>query len=168
MNRHDVDINAVLVKPLYMGLLINIFVPGILLLIAYLKSKPLDSQAGMVMSDMDTLFWVFLAVAVIDGGMAIFLKQRLFMSPMIRTRETFADDLTAGVLRASIICYSLTTSIAIYGFVYFVLGGQFDTFFVFVFLSFIAFQLIRPRHGFMKKVIEAQERYIDENQFTMR
>jgi len=165
MIKYDIDINAVLVKPLYMGLLINIFVPGILVLIAYLKSESIGLSTGISLSNMDTLFWVFLIVAVADGGIAIFLRQRFFMTPMIRTRETFAEDITAGAFKASIVCYALTTSIAIYGFVYFLISQRFNAFFIFVFISFIGFQIIRPRHGFLKKVIEAQKRYVDENRF---
>jgi len=166
MNKYNVDLNAVLVRPLYFGLLMNIFVPALLLLIAYFIDQGKIMERSLTFTGGDLLFWVFLVVAIADGAVAIFMRQKLFFAPMILKKETFADDLTARVFKASIVCYAITTAIAIYGFALYMASGGFDRLFLFIFISFIAFQIIRPRHGFIKKVIEAQEKHVDEGRFA--
>ncbi|MBN2227595.1 MAG: hypothetical protein JW763_09550 [candidate division Zixibacteria bacterium] len=166
LNKYNVDLNAVLVKPLYFGLLMNIFVPATLLLIAYFIEQGKIMERKLSFTNGDLLFWILLVMAVADGAMAVFMRQRLFFRPMIRTKETFANDLTAQVFKASIICYAITTAIAIYGFALYMVSGGFDRLFLFIFISFIAFQIIRPRHGFLKKVIEAQGKHVDERRYA--
>ena len=166
LNKYNVDLNAVLVKPLYFGLLMNIFMPATLLLIAYFMEQGEIMKRQLSFTNGDLLFWILLAMAVIDGAVAIFMRQKLFFAPMILTKETFTDDLTARVLKASIVCYAITTAISVYGFALYMASGGFDRLFLFIFISFIAFQIIRPRHGFLKKVIEAQEKLVEEGRFA--
>jgi len=99
---------------------------------------------------------------VVDGIVAILLKQKMFMVPLIRSEASFEDDLKTGAFRVSMTCYAMTTAISIYGFVLFLIGGDFRTMFLFILMSFIAFQLVKPRRGFIEKVIEAQERHLAE------
>ncbi len=162
MNKHDVDINAILIKPLYMGMLINIFFPMTLLIVAYFMSQSSGQDVMKITSKWDVIAWVFLAVAVVDGIVAILLRQKLFMVPLIRSEASFEDDLKAGAFRVSMTCYAMTTAISIYGFVLFLIGGDFRTMFLFILMSFIAFQLVKPRRGFIEKVIQAQERHLAE------
>jgi len=169
LNKYDVDINDILVKPIYIGLFMNVFVPVVLLAIGYYieQSGGMSSLRGEPAENVSLFFWVFLALSVIDGGVAIFLKQWKFYQPMIESKGTFIEDFKKGVFTNSVICYAITTAIAVYGLVVYLLGGTFNQFVLFVFLSFIAFQLIRPRHGFLKKVLEAQENHVESGRFLI-
>lgn len=162
MNRFNVDLNAVLMRPLYFGLFMNILTPAIFLGVAYYLDKSSGRDMPLQETDLNLVFWVLTAVAIADGLAAYFLKRRLFFAPMIRAKESFSDDFAAGVFRNSLICYSLVTAIAVYGLAFYFLGGEFVHLFFFVFLSFSAFQLIRPRLGFLEKVLEAQEKHVEE------
>lgn len=141
---------------------INVFFPMTLLVIAYFMSQSSGRDIMEMTSQWNTIAWVLLAVAVVDGALAIFLRQKLFMAPLIRSEATFEEDLKAGATRASITCYAMTSAISIYGFVLFILSGDSRTMFLFILMSFIAFQIVKPRRGFIEKVIETQERHLAE------
>lgn len=162
MNKYNVDLTAVMVKPIYFGLLMNLLTPVIFLGIAYYLDETGGKDVPLQDTELNLLFWVLTGVAIVDGLAAFFLKRKLFFAPMIRAKESFADDFAAGIFRVSIICYSLGMAIAVYGLAFFFLGGQFVHLFFFVFLSFIVFQLVRPRMGFLEKVLEAQEKHVEE------
>jgi hypothetical protein len=165
LSKYDVDINHILVKPVYFGLLMNIFVPVLILGIAYYLENSGGAQGTIQKSELNIFFWALAAVSLGDGVIAIYFKHKNFMAPMIRSKETFEEDLAWGVFTRSIICYSMTTAIAVYGLVFYFFGGSFMHLFFFVFLSFIAFQLIRPRYGFIEKVLAAQEKHVEEGRF---
>ncbi len=165
MNEKQIDLHRLLIKPLYMGLLINIFIPVFILAIAYYIDISGGRSSTVPPETLNVLFWALAAVAVVDGIAAIFVKQKLFFAPMIQSQETFEVDLTSRVTSASIVCYALTTAIAAYGFVLYMIGGVFNHLLLFAFVSFIAFQLIRPRYSFMEKVVTAQEKYVQEGRF---
>ncbi len=166
MNKYNVDLSRALIKPLYMGLLINIFIPVLILGIAYYMEQGRAIETQMSAEELNIFFWVLAAVAIADGAVAIILKQKRFFAPMIRSKETFEQDFTNGVFTASIMCYALTSVISIYGLVFYILGGTLAHLFFFVFVSFIAFQLIRPRLGFLEKALAAQEKHVEEGRFA--
>jgi hypothetical protein len=143
----------------------NIFAPVAFLAVAYYVDQTGGKTASLPHETLNVIFWVLTAVSVIDGALAIFLKQRLFYSPMVSSMETFEDDIVNRSFTASIVCFAITTAISVYGLVFYFLGGTFSNLLFFVFMSFIAFQLIRPRIGFMKKVIEAQEKHVAQGRF---
>jgi len=163
--KNNIDLNAVLLKPLYLGLLINIFIPVVIIGIAYYIEEGGGLKSTMAPEKLEIIFWALTAVAIVDGALAIFLKQKLFFAPLIKSKESFIEDFRQGFFTKSIICYSLTAAIAVYGLVLYMLGGTFNQLLFLVFISFIAFQLIRPRIKFAEKVLTAQERFVEEGQF---
>lgn len=165
MNKYNIDLSAVLLKPLYIGLLINVFVPVVIIGIAYYIEENGRLSSSMPPDTLELIFWFLTAVAVVDGAVVIFLKQKLFLAPMIKSKETFAEDLMQGFFAKSIVCYGLIAAIAIYGLVLYLLGGTFNQLMFLVFISFIAFQLIRPREKFAEKVLAAQEQLVEQGQF---
>lgn len=165
MNKADVDINSILVKPIYIGLLINVFVPAAVLLIAYYMEQSGDIVRQTPSATAAVLFWFLVALSVIEGGVAVFIKQKMFNSPMVFSRESFIEDLGRRTFQISIVIYSITSAISIYGFVIYLIGGTFQQLLLFVFISFVAFQLIRPRYRFMERVITTQIRLAESGQF---
>jgi hypothetical protein len=160
-----VDLTRLMVKPLYFGLLMNIFVPVLILVIAYYLDRSGQSFSEMTLSELNIFFWALIIVSVADIGAGYFFMRKRFFAPMIRSKETFEDDLAKGIFTNSIICYSFSMAIAIYGLVFYFLGGKFMELLFFIFLSFISFQLVRPRLGFMEKVLAAQEKHVEEGRF---
>jgi hypothetical protein len=166
LNTDDIDINHLLVKPIYIGLLINIFLPVVILLIAYYLDKSGMKQVSPEGESIGLLFWILVAVSVVDGVAAIYVKYKMFFSPMITSEHSFEEDLASRTFLISIICFALIAAISIYGLVFYILGGSFDHLLFFVFISFIAFQLIRPRARFLQKVISAQEVHVKQGRFA--
>jgi hypothetical protein len=165
MNNREIDLNGIIAKPLYRGLLINIFMPAIMIAFAYYIDHSKE-RTGMVPSDtLNILFWALIILSVADGAVAILLRKRLSSMPMIRSKETFAGDLADRVLAMSLVCFAVTAAISLYGLAFYILGGTFDHFFLFVVISFIAFQFVRPRLGFIEKVVAAQEKLVSEGRF---
>lgn len=164
MNQHDVDINRALVKPIFIGLAMNILFPSVIALVIFF----LESRGGLSLPEpgtSDMVLWMLAAVAVADGAIAIYFRQKRFYAPMIRSEKTFAEDFYTGVTTASILVFALCTAIAVYGVVAYFLTGTFDYLLLFILLSFIAFQIVRPRAGFLQKVLEAQERHVRAGRF---
>ena len=65
-------------------------------------------------------------------------------------------------LKNCIICFAFTSAIAMYDLVLFLMVGPFETTVLFVLISMIAYQLVRPRVGFTEKVVAAQEKHVEE------
>jgi len=168
-NKYNIDINAVLVKPVFIGLLINIFFPVGVVAVAYFTGQhDLQSNATIPTGSKAILFWALAAVSIVDGGVAILLRHRLFYKSMISSEPTFAEDLSRGIFNGSIICYAITAAITIYGLIFYLYGGTLQQLVFFIVISFISFQVIRPRHGFIKKVIAAQEKHVEQGRFKPR
>ena len=74
-------------------------------------------------------------------------------------------DFAESMLTNSIIIYMMIESIAIFGLVYFFLGGDLDGLMLFCLISVIVFQLIRPRPGFVEETLALQERLVSEGKF---
>lgn len=166
MNKYNIDLNAVLIKPLYIGLMINILIPVIIVGVAYY----IEESGGLAVpanENLDLLFWILIGVSLAEGAVAIVLKQKMFFRPFIASKETFEQDFHRAFFTNSIIGNAITSAIAIYGLVIYLLGGTFNQLIFFVFISFIAFQLIRPRIRFSEKVLAVQEKYVDEGRLLI-
>jgi hypothetical protein len=168
MNEYNVNLNTVIIKPLYIGLLMNIFIPSIIVMIVYYLES--ESSGRMVGSgvESDLILWVMAGFVLLDGSLALYIKQKRFFAPMIKSKETFAADFTEGVKIASIICFAITTAISIYGVVAYLISGLIDYLILFVVLSFIAYLLVRPRYRFLEKVLAAQENHVKEGRLLAR
>ncbi len=165
MNKYKIDINAVLIKPIYIGLLINALIPVAIVGIAYYFEQSGGMTSSMSSENLEFIFYIFAGLGVVDGGLAIFLKQKLFFSPLIKSKESFVEDFMQGFFAKSIVCYAIIAAIAIYGLVMYFLGGTFNQLLFLVLMSFIAFQIIRPRAKFAEKVLAAQEQFVEQGRF---
>jgi hypothetical protein len=161
-----VDLNRLLLKPVYIGLVMNILVPVILLAFVYYLDGQNFHKGVIISSKADPIFWALCGVALLEGIAAFIIRKKLFFSPMVRSKETFEEDLVLGFLTNSIICYAITTAISIYGVVLFFLGHPFETTVLFVLISMIAYQFIRPRFKFTGEVVEAQDRLVSQGRFA--
>jgi len=165
LSKYNIDINAVLIKPIYIGLLINAFIPVVIVGIAYFLEEGGGITQTISNENLELIFYILVGLALVDGGLAIYWKQKLFFAPLIRSKETFEDDFTKGFFAKSIVCYAIIAAIAIYGLVIYLLGGTFNQLLFLVLISFIAFQFIRPRAKFTEKVLAAQEQLAEQGQF---
>ena len=84
---------------------------------------------------------------------------------MIRRRETFEEDLAAGLMVGLRPIFLLIAGIAGYGLIYFFMTGRFEESLFVVLFSFLAFQVVRPRMKSMTKVVEVQEVHMAAGRF---
>jgi hypothetical protein len=153
----DYDLTRIVARPLYFGMMVNIIVPMVLLFVCYHLSN--NQQVNNKVGDLGvTLFYVFAAGALVEAAAALWLRQRMFHMPMIRRMETFEDDFSDELLKRSRIIFVVIASISLWGYLFFFLTGQFLETVAFVVLSFITFQLVRPRYGSTRKLVIAQEK----------
>lgn len=166
--RHDLDteydMTAMIAKPLYFGMLVNVLVPAGLLFICYYLEKNYyvdDSIPGMA----NALFYIFCALAFVQAAAALWWRNKSYNTPMIRREESFEYDLTTEIQRRSRPVFLLISSISIWGYIYFGLTGRFTESVVFVVFSFVVFQFVRPRYGSLKRLIYRQEQYVKVGEF---
>lgn len=159
------DLHQLIVRPLYLGMLVNVIVPAGLLLVCYYFDGRQTIQ-NSIGAFAETLFYIFMGLALVEAGIALWWRNRSLERPMIKSRETFEDDLMRGLLERSRPVFLLVAAISIYGYVYFFLTGRFKETIVFVLFSFIVFQVIRPRFGSVRKLIARQEQLVDEGKLA--
>ncbi|MDZ4722462.1 MAG: hypothetical protein SGI97_00900 [candidate division Zixibacteria bacterium] len=158
------DINKIIVKPLYFGLVNNILLPMVFLFICYyLNTKgTVENKVG---DSANMLFYIFVALALAETGAALWLRASLFKKPMVKSLETLGDDIGDGLLRALRPVFLIIASISVYGLVYFMLTGRFNEAVMLVVFSFVVFQFVRPRFGMADKLIEQQTALAKSGQF---
>lgn len=160
----DYDLNRIIVKPLYFGLVVNILIPmGLLLVCFYLENE--QSLYNRIYSFANTLFYIFAILSFAQSGLALWMRSQLQNKPMICSKETFEEDFIRSLVVKSRPIFLLIAVIALYGFVYFLLTARFKETVFLVFFSFVIFQLVRPRFGFVRKLIARQEEMVERQIF---
>jgi hypothetical protein len=161
---YEYDLNRIIVRPLYFGLIVNITIPMALLFVCYWVNNKygVPDKLG---SGAEPLMYVLAAVALAEAVFAVWWRGKLFGQPMIRRKETFEEDFAAEYYLRCRPLFSLIASISIYGFVFYYLTGRFNASAMFVIFSFLVFQLVRPRFGLVKKLLDRQREMMERGRF---
>lgn len=156
--RPDIDsyeLHRVMVRPLYLGVGVNIFLPALLLLVAFFLDKQ-GTVANTVGDFSTTLFYIFIVISLADIAAAIFIWQKGLKKPVDSNPNLSIEqigDRFVALYRPVLIIIAL---IAVYGFVLFMLTGSFHEHLLLTIVSFLAFQIVRPRSGVTQRYIERQ------------
>lgn len=165
MNRDtEYDMTTMVVKPLYYGMKSNVLVPAALIMVCYFldQNRVWVNQVGEYANP---LFYLFSALGAVHAGMALYWRQKMFAEPMIRREETFEQDLIDGILERSKPGFWMIAGIAVYGFAYYLLTGRFQEAVVLTVASFIVYQIVRPRFGFVRRLIHKQQMFVENGEF---
>ena len=158
------DLSRIIVKPLYFGLGVNVVIPGALLFICYYINErggvenSLGDQANL-------FFYIFIALTVVIAFFALMKLKKNLLEPLIKSKETFQQDLIDSMVVHTRPVFTMISMIAVLGIIYFFLTGRFSEAVLFVVLSFIVFQLVRPRYGSLRKIIAKQQEYVEQGKF---
>lgn len=155
------DMSRIIAKVLYLGMFLNVLLPGALLGACYYYDQqyPRHGEAG----DMaNFLFYIFATLALAQAGYAIWWRGKRYNQPMVKSQATMEDDLVSGLAAASKPIFVLVAAISGWGYLYFIITGRFKESLVLVLLSFVVFQIVRPRYSLMKKVIDRQIELLDK------
>ncbi|MEA1981256.1 MAG: hypothetical protein U9N54_09820 [candidate division Zixibacteria bacterium] len=161
---YEIDYHGIIAKTLYSGMFINILIPMAGLMICYYLDQ--KSYVANKAGDMaNGLFYVFGLLAVLQAAYAFWMRSRAFRRPMIRHEDTFETDLATGLFKASRPIFLIISSISFYGYIYFYLTGRFKEAVFLVFMSFLIFQVVRPRIGIVKKLVKEQKVLVQKGDF---
>lgn len=163
-NGQPVELHRIVARPLYFGLICNVIIPMGLLMACFYHDKYYDIE-NKLGDFANPLFYVFLVMAATEGAFAFWWRGKLLEQPMVRRKETFQLDMIYGLLRASRPVFIIIASISLYGYLYYFLSGRFPEAVFMVLFSFIVFQIVRPRFGAIKKLIERQYKMAQEGKF---
>ncbi len=162
----DYNLTGIIAKPLYFGTFVNVIVPGLLLLGCYYIEKNSGWAPLIDLSALNTIRTVIAIAALVHLGLVVFWRTRIYQSPMIKKKETFELDFAAEYFRRTKPLFLAIASISLWAVLYFVLTGEFDNFFLAMYVfCFLVFQFVRPRYGLVQKLIERQEKLVSQGQF---
>lgn len=162
----DYNLTGIIAKPLYFGTFFNVILPGMLLLGCYYLEKGNGWASLVDPSYFNTLRVVIAVLALVHLAAVIFWRTKLYQSPMIRRVETFEADFAEEYFRRTKPLFLAIAAIALYAVAYFLITGEFDNFFLGIFIyCFVVFQFVRPRFGLVQKLIERQEKLAKQGQF---
>lgn len=157
------DLARMIVKPLYFGLVVNVTIPMVLLMICYYFSNNyyMENRVGGMAN---VLFYGFAVLALSEAGLALWWRSSMFKKPMIRRAETFETDFSASLLNRARRVFLVIAFICLYGYIYFFLTGRFQEAVFYVVFSFIVFQVVRPRYGWVRKLIAYQKNLVERGE----
>lgn len=146
----NLDLDQIHTKLLYLGLLLDVFVPAVLLSFGlFLKSKGMVARS---FERLDILLWILLAVSVGEVLTIYLIKKKILFAPNIPKAKERSISLPQMFLRSALILFSLSLSPAIYGFIYFLLGGMVERFVLFIAITLFCFLLFKPKLEEMKSI----------------
>jgi len=161
----DYDLTGMIVRPLYLGMLVNIVVPAGLLFVCYYiynRYAPDNHIPGIS----NALFYIFCALSFGQAALALWWRNKKFQEPMVRSAESFEHDIGAALHERSRPVFLLIAAITLWGYVYFFLTGRLHESVVFVVFSFLVFQVVRPRYGSVNRLIAHQEQLVKNGRFV--
>ena len=144
----NLDLDKLHTNLLYLGLVLNFFVPAVLLCLGlFLRSQ----GAGVrPIEGLDLLLWILLAVSAGEVLAIYLLKKRILFARNIPKVKDQGASAQRVLVRSALILFSLSLSPAIYGLVYFLLGGTVERFVLFVAITLLCFVLFKPKLEEMK------------------
>jgi small-conductance mechanosensitive channel len=155
-----IDITPFVAKPLYFAMAVNMVIPMALLFVCYYINEhfPFENQVGEFAN---FLFYILCGMTLVDAGIALWWRSRLFSEKLVNRQETFEADLLAAIVRKTRPIFLIVAAISLYGVLYYFLTARFVEALLFVVFSFLVFQVVRPREGMMRKIIAAQRRHLE-------
>lgn len=156
----EYDLTAMIARPLYFGMMINIIIPAALLFGCFYLSNN-NYMANHIPGIANGLFYVFGGAALGHAALVLWWRSRLMSKPMVKREESFEHDIANELYKRSKSVFLLIAAITLWGYAYFLLTGRFTESVVFVVFSFIVFQVVRPRYGSVRKLIRYQQALVD-------
>jgi len=157
MSEHDALIGRVLTKVTYIGLFMNVMVPGaILAAIILLFNSEISDAGGLHLSGKPTveiLFYVFAIVTVLDFAAAYFIRNRMPAAMLDSSGDSLEERFERSAIKISLIVFSLNMSYVLYGIVMVMLGANVEVLMLFSVLSMIGYQLLRPRRSYLEELL---------------
>ena len=150
--KKNLDIDQLHTKLLNLGLLLDVFVPAILFALGlFLRSQGVGAKP---LEGLNILLWVLLAVSAGEVLAIYVIKKKILYARNIPKVEKTGMSKERIFFTSGLILFSLSLSPAIYGFIYFLLGGMKERFVIFIGITLLCFLLFKPKLEEMKYLKE--------------
>ncbi len=142
-------------KLLKLGLVMNVLIPVIFLSVGiFLKSK---GVGGNIATGLSTFFWILMAVALSEIPMIHVIRKTT-----LQARKVYLENHPQAIaghllIQWSILVFSVSLSPAIYGLIYYLMGGTLERFVLFVAITLLCFMLFKPKLEELRSFAEKQQ-----------
>ena len=153
----ETNIHAVQGRIARFGLQICVGFPVAMFVLANLAHSTFSFLATPITSEhnLKLLSYVFIGVSVVDGFIAFLIKRRLINTRALLSRYRFSPDSFAGQLTAAYVpIFAICALPALYGLVFFFLGGDLDTYVLISIMCPASFLLLKPREQEIERLME--------------
>jgi hypothetical protein len=146
----NLDLDQIHTQLLNLGLLLDVAFPAVLFSLGlFLRSQGVGARS---FKELDILLWVLLAVSAGEVLVIYLIKKRILFSSNILKVERADISKERILFKSGLILFSLSLSPAIYGFIYFLLGGMKERFVIFIGITLLCFLLFKPKLEEMKSM----------------
>lgn len=156
MNHDEVRIGTILARVTYLGLFMNVVAPvALLVIIILVTNNDMQSGGGISLRENQSVRVLFLVLLFVSLGdfIAAYLIRRLVPPGFFDAgSQPPARRFEKGVMKLSVVIFSLNTGHAIYGIVLAFLGAEIEVMMLFVAFSLISYQLLRPRQEYLENL----------------
>lgn len=129
------EVEPIYFKTLYLGLFLNVFLPAILVFLGlFLKSKGIGAKP---IKSIDLVLFILLAASGVEVLFILFFKKQFFSKAKSKPEKN-------NFFRLNLVLFSLSLTPSIYGFIYFLLGGELRWFLLFVAITLLCFRIFKP------------------------
>ncbi|MBD3170587.1 MAG: hypothetical protein GF307_13975 [candidate division Zixibacteria bacterium] len=147
-----------------LGFVINLVAPAIILLIGYIVGRELHDLFTLEDDALTAIRWALIGVSVAEIVIAFLIKRHLFS----KLDKYFPEgtDLKAAVglvVKMMVIIHVLAATPALYGLLYYILGGGIDGFLLMIILNLIGFQLCRARKSDFDSLSDIIQKSLQSN-----
>jgi len=166
MNQNKIEsIEKIYLRILHLGILLDIFAPLVVFFSALLLRERLIPIKSI--KELNLLFYVLLIISLLEIA-AIFIFRKYLWEPFVRRKlghPPLADSLAQNksgpdpqlsieqnLISFGIVIYALCFSPSLYGLIYYLLGGTWEHFAIFVAITFLSFQLFKPKQEELEKL----------------
>lgn len=148
-------LDALQTKIIYYGVVLDVFLPFILAIIAYtIKSRRSEITANL---PLNVLLCCLLIVSAGDLLICFFMKRKMFSEISSNKGEQGPNpQIEEIIFKYAILIFSLCLASSIYGFVYFLLGGTLEKYVLFVVITMVGYQFFKPRDRDFRKAFTNQ------------
>ena len=158
MNKPEINIFGIVAKTSVRGLLLNILIPGGLLVAMMLigDQNIMDENGAAPIGDslLQLPFYVMLLLSAICYGVVFYIRRTPPDSMLIRDGGSIDERLEKSVQKLSMVIFGVNLMHSLFGLVLVTIGNDLRVMTFFVALSFIGYQLFRPRQKFVEEVLE--------------
>ncbi len=131
-----------------MGFVINLLVPAVILLLGYGFSTYVNTDFALDADALKMIGYALVFVSFAEITVALVMKRRLFSNlDKYLPEESDIKVRISVVIKMMMVIHILAATPAIYGMIYYVLGGDMQWFVFMIILNLIGYQLCRARRS---------------------